>query len=354
MKTLVLGGTGFVGRRLVEVLTAEGAGVTVLNRGITPVELPPGVARLVADRSDATSMRAVLARTEWDAVFDVSGVAKVAGGTDPGDLADLLADRVGRYVYVSSQSLYRMTGAFPWREDSPIVEPDVAAYGGFKVATERALLARHVTSGFPATIARPAAIYGPYNNIYDMEAAMFRRLLERRPVLLPYHGLVVGSYGHVDDLCRALRVMAAHPSAVGEVFNVTTSAVTSAAYVATLAEVVGVEPDVVLVPDDLAQTAERPLFSRLFTPAHHGMLDPSKITRVLGLSPVYDLRAGHVQTLEWFCRSGAAVMNQALSDPLWGRTFDFAYEAEVAALARDRGPANLGIKETRWTPTCGD
>jgi nucleoside-diphosphate-sugar epimerase len=229
-----------------------------------------------------------------------------------------------------------MTGAFPWREDSPVVEPDVTAYGGFKAAAERALLARHVASGFPATIARPAAIYGPYNNIYDMEAAMFRRLFERRPVLLPYHGLVVGSYGHVDDLCRALLVMAAHPSAVGEVFNVTTSAVTSAAYVATLAEVVGVEPDVVLVPDDLAQTAERPLFSRLFTPAHHGILDPGKITRVLGLSPVYDLRAGHAQTLEWFCRSGAAMMNQVLSDPLWGRTFDFAYEAEVAALARAR------------------
>jgi len=62
MKTLVLGGTGFVGRRLVEVLTADGACVTVLNRGVTPVELPPGVARLVADRSDATSMCAALAK----------------------------------------------------------------------------------------------------------------------------------------------------------------------------------------------------------------------------------------------------------------------------------------------------
>jgi nucleoside-diphosphate-sugar epimerase len=336
MRTLVLGGTGFVGRRLVEVLTADGAGVTVLNRGVTPVELPPGVARLVADRSDATSMHAALARTEWDAVFDVSGVVKVAGGTDAGHLADLLGGRVGRYIYVSSQSLYRMTGAFPWREDSPVVEPDVTAYAGFKVAAERALLARHVTSSFPATVARPAAIYGPYNNIYDMEAAMFRRLFERRPVLLPYQGLVIGSYGHVDDLCRALLIMATHPSAIGEVFNVTTSAVTSAAYVATLAEVVGVEPDVVLLPDDLAQAASRPMFSRLFTPAHHGMLDPSKLTRVLGLSPVYDLRDGHAQTLEWFRRFGAAEMNQALSDPLWGRTFDLAYEAEVAALARAR------------------
>jgi uncharacterized protein YbjT (DUF2867 family) len=46
MKTLVLGGTGFVGRRLVEILTADGAGVTVLNRGVTPVELPAYVATL--------------------------------------------------------------------------------------------------------------------------------------------------------------------------------------------------------------------------------------------------------------------------------------------------------------------
>jgi nucleoside-diphosphate-sugar epimerase len=336
---LVLGGTGFVGRRLVEILTADGAEVTALNRDVTPVELPPGVARLVADRSDASAMRATLAGTEWDAVFDVSGVVKVAGGTDPGELAGLLAGRVGHYVYVSSQSLYQMTGAFPWTEDSPVVDPDVTSYGGFKAATEHALLGHHAASGFPVTIARPAAIYGPYNNIYDMEAAMFRRLLERRPVLLPHQGLVVGSYGHVDDLCRALLVMATHQSAAGQVFNVTTSAVTSAAYVTALAEVAGTDPDLVLLPDDLAAAAAGPLYSRLFTPAHHGMLDPGKITRLLGVSPEYDLRAGHAQTFEWFLRSGAAAVDRAMSDPLWGRTFDFGYEAEVAAAARGRLPS---------------
>ena len=57
VNSLVLGGTGFVGRRLVEILVAEGNPVTVLNRGVTPVELPPGVDRLVADRSDPASMQ---------------------------------------------------------------------------------------------------------------------------------------------------------------------------------------------------------------------------------------------------------------------------------------------------------
>ena len=337
MRALVLGGTGFVGRRLVETLTADGADVTVLNRGRTAVDLPAGVARLVADRSDAASLRGALGGTEWDAVLDVSGVVKVAGGRDAPDIAELLDGRAGRYVFVSSQSLYAMTGQFPWTEDSPTVAPEPSTYGGFKAATEQALLRRHAASGFPVTIARPAAIYGPYNNIYDMEAAMFRRLLQHRPVLLPYHGLVVCSYGHVDDLCRALVVMAAHPAAVGEVFNVTTSAVTSSAYVATLAEVVGVSPDVVALPDHLGEAGDlgnAPLYSRLFEPAHHAVLDASKLARVLGVTPTYDLRSGHAHTLEWFLRAGGPEVDRALADPLWGRTFDFDHEAAVARLAR--------------------
>jgi hypothetical protein len=91
VNSLVPGGTGFVGRRLVEVLVAEGNLVTVLNRGVTPVELPPGVDRLVADRSGPASMRSALATSDWDAVFDVSGVVKVDLLADAGDLADLLA-----------------------------------------------------------------------------------------------------------------------------------------------------------------------------------------------------------------------------------------------------------------------
>jgi len=50
------------------------------------------------------------------------------------------------------------------------------------------------------------------------------------------------------------------------------------------------------------------------------MLDATKIIRELGVIPEYDLRTGHAHTVEWFLRSGAAAVDQALSDPLWGRT----------------------------------
>jgi hypothetical protein len=65
------------------------------------------------------------------------------------------------------------------------------------------------------------------------------------------------------------------------------------------------------------------------------MLDATKITTALGVMPSYDLRAGHANTLEWYQRSGAAAVENALSDPLWNRTFDFRYESEVAAHVRN-------------------
>jgi nucleoside-diphosphate-sugar epimerase len=85
----------------------------------------------------------------------------------------------------------------------------------------------------------------------------------------------------------------------------------------------------------VAENTRGPLFSRPFTPVHHGMLDASKITTALGVMPSYDLRTGHANTLEWYRRSGAAAVETARSDPLWNRTFDFGYEAEVAAHVRN-------------------
>ena len=60
MRALVLGGSVFVGKRLVRALLAQDAEVAVLNRGKTPTALPDGVEHLVADRTDTASMRSAL------------------------------------------------------------------------------------------------------------------------------------------------------------------------------------------------------------------------------------------------------------------------------------------------------
>jgi len=326
--TLVLGGTSFVGGRLVEHLRRSGAEVTLLNRGRSAP--PAGVGQLVADRKDPEAMRAALEGTEWDAVYDVSGFVMAAGGSSFEDLVRLLEGRTGRYVYVSSVMAYRPTGFFPWTEDQPVRDEPPTTYGGFKVHAEQVLLSAARERGFPATVGRPAAIYGPTNNIYDMEAAMFTRLRRGLPILLPHQGLVTTSYGHVDELCAGLLALGRHPAAVGEVFNLSGDGVTAAQYVATAADVVGVEPDVVPVPDDVLAGLDRLPFCHLFAARHHGVVSTEKARRLLDLPEERDFTTGMAETYEWFCGSPLAETGGAMADPLWGSGFDLAYEADVA------------------------
>ncbi|HTN81354.1 MAG TPA: NAD-dependent epimerase/dehydratase family protein [Acidimicrobiales bacterium] len=338
--TLVLGGSVFVGKHLVEALVAGGADVTVLNRGQTPSSLDPRVKRLVADRTDLDQMRAALAGRDWDAIFDVSGFVMAAGGSDIDGLLDLVDGHVGSYVYTSSIMAYDQSwvGVFPWTEDQPTNPDGHASYGGFKALVERSMLERHASTGFPACVVRPAAIYGPDNNIFDMEAPMFLRLRQHRPILVPHRGLVVGSYGHVDDLCEAMIAIASSPSAQGEVFNISADSVDANRYVSVLADVVGEDAEVVHIPDhlldDLTAPGTPPLFGHLFKVRHHATMSTAKAERLLGYRPRYDLRGGHVHTYEWFRRMGLDRVDGPLVDPVWKASWDFDAEAAAAELIR--------------------
>ena len=414
MRALVLGGSVFVGKRLVRALLAQDAEVAVLNRGKTPTALPDGVEHLVADRTDTASMRSALGDRTWDAVFDVSGFVMAAGDSNIAELLDLFDGRVGDYVYVSSIMAYdqSLAGVFPWTEDLPSNPDGSGTYGGFKAVAEQAMLDRHAATGFPASVVRPAAIYGPDNNIFDMETPMFLRLLQRRPILLPHGGLVATSYGHVDDLCELMVAMVGQPPARGEVFNVTAEGLTSSRYVQELAAIVGAvfmlrfigslehsaaaqaadavgytelfslitwtsvglmgasatfagqnlgarnperarhgvavasriglclaaivgaDPDIVYVPDDVLASLTRPVFGHLFGVRHHAIASIEKATSLLGFRPRYDFVDGHVETYAWFREQGWGDLSAALSDPVWGASWDFDAEAEVARMLR--------------------
>jgi nucleoside-diphosphate-sugar epimerase len=331
MKTLVLGGSTFVGRRLVDSLVRKGHEVTVLNRGKTASALPEGVARIVGDRTSTESMRNALGTDSWDAVIDVSGFVMAAGGGIFEDLVDLMDGRVGAYVFVSSIMAYEPTGLMPWTEDQPVRADANTTYGGFKAYAERVLLDRCTATGFPASVARPAAIYGPDNNIHDMETAMFLRLRRGLPVLLPHEGLVTTSYGHVDDLCTNLIEMAAAPAVVGEILNITGQGCSSREYVLQLAEIVGVAPELIEIPE-LVDQAQTP-FGHLFKDRHHGILSVTRAAD-LGLTVERGFRVGHEQTYEWFCSTDLINAPDQLSDPMWGAGYDFAVEAQVASTMR--------------------
>src|SRR5512147_908266 len=117
MRLLVLGGTEFVGRAVVEAAAGRGWDVTVLNRGRT--DPPPGVRALRGDRTAPGGLAALAAHDgEWDAVVDTWSAAPRAVR----EAARLLADRAGRYVYVSTCSVYAWAPPAGYTEEAPLVE----------------------------------------------------------------------------------------------------------------------------------------------------------------------------------------------------------------------------------------
>ena len=113
MKLLILGGTKFLGRHLVEAALARGHEVTLFNRGRLNPELFPDVEKLRGDRDGGLD---ALRGRRWDAVVDPSGYSPRVVR----DSARLLSDAVEHYTFVSSQSAYRDTSVPGVDEDYPV------------------------------------------------------------------------------------------------------------------------------------------------------------------------------------------------------------------------------------------
>jgi 2'-hydroxyisoflavone reductase len=162
MRILVLGGTSFVGRAIVDDALGAGAEVTIFGRGRTGPGLFPRVPRRIGDRD--TGDYAALRDGSWDAVVDVSGYVP----RHVGQAMDMLGDRVGRYLFISSHAVYDRTGVMRASDEDAPRRPPVrdteeltdVTYGPLKVACEDDVVARY---GSRATVVRPGKVTGPHD-----------------------------------------------------------------------------------------------------------------------------------------------------------------------------------------------
>src|SRR3954471_10295577 len=153
MKILVLGGTAFLGRHLVDAALARGHEVTVFNRGHHGAPRR-GVAWLSGDRRAGLQ---ALAGLRWNAAVDTSAYVPSQARA----AATVLARHVAHYTFVSTLSVYARSNVGPVDEtghleevpedqietleaivpDGPITAVHYGAmYGGLKVLCERAVL----------------------------------------------------------------------------------------------------------------------------------------------------------------------------------------------------------------------
>ena len=179
MNLLVLGGTGFVGRAVIDEARTRGHHITALNRGHRPP--PPGVTTLTGDRTTPDGLDALHTGT-WDLVVDTWSAAPRAVR----DAAKTLSGRAGHYTYISSRSLYTGAGTPPLTEQAPVVDasPDAGDDVDYARAKRGAEIAADQNFAGPVLHARAGLILGPHEDVGRLPWWL-RRLATGGPTLAP-------------------------------------------------------------------------------------------------------------------------------------------------------------------------
>jgi 2'-hydroxyisoflavone reductase len=199
MDVLVLGGTVFVGRHLVEAALARSHRVTLFNRGRQNADLFPEAEKLRGDRDGDLS---ALVGRRWDAAIDVAGrVPRIVRAS-----AQLLADAVPHYTFISTISVYADYAEPGMDERGPlatIADPTTEDPSGAHYGPLKALCEREVERAFPgrALIVRPGLIVGPYDPT-NRFTYWPRRVAHGGEVLAPNGPMQPARFIDVRDLAR--------------------------------------------------------------------------------------------------------------------------------------------------------
>jgi nucleoside-diphosphate-sugar epimerase len=223
LRVVVLGGTRFIGRAIVEELAGAGHDLLVVHRGnLEPDDMPP-VQHLHADRTELAAHREQLAAFAPEAAVDCRALTRV----DSEIVLDTLP--VGlRLVVISSIDVYRAFGALnqdletdpvPLDEDSA-VRPTRYPYRGLmpgmehydKLDVEDVYLARGATS------VRLPMVYGEHD--YQLREDFILRRLRAGRARIPFGaGTWLACRAYVRDVARGVHLVLESPDAAGHVFN---------------------------------------------------------------------------------------------------------------------------------------
>lgn len=218
-KVLILGGTNFIGRRLVEFLIENTTHeLTLFNRGKTNAGLFPNCRVILGDRHNGKDLDQLFLEA-WDYIIDLScyfpGSLKI--------ISEKIDRNLSKYIFISTCSVYdqtRFEGIFR-NENSPLLkcneteESDTSldTYGKRKAACEKVLN----ESNLPFVILRPALVYGPYDNT-DRLYYWLKAVQSEHEFLLPENGERLFSLTYVDDLVHCI-VQSMDSTLKQEVYN---------------------------------------------------------------------------------------------------------------------------------------
>ena len=226
--TLILGGTRNLGHVTALALLEAGHKVSVMNRGVTPDELPPDVHRLRGDRADSNQMGRAIRGRDFDLVLDTTTYT----GADAHSAIDVFQGHVGRYVFISTGQVYlvREGISWPFREESydgPVMpEPprdsedyDSWAYGAWKRDAEDEFAAAFARDEFPVTTIRLPMVASERDH-YGRIQAYVARLLDENAIIVPDEAGLPLRHVYVGDVARLIVQLTLSREGIGRAYNI--------------------------------------------------------------------------------------------------------------------------------------
>jgi len=278
MKILVMGGTRFVGKSLVEKFLSKKIKVDIFTRGNK--QIPIGANFIKGDRNELKDIKQI-SNNNYDYIFDISGRELKQTKL----LINNLNTSFNRYIYVSSAGVYKGINEIPLLENDPI---DKESRHIGKYETEDWLIKEKI----PFTSFRPTYIYGP-NNYNKIENWFFERLINTKKIPIPGDGNLITQLGHVCDLTDAMIRSISTDKANNQIYNCSgTKGVTINELIYKCAEVCNIKKtDFNLSPFDYSKLDSK---SRKNFPIrlNHYVTSIDKIKSQLNWEPKFDLLNG--------------------------------------------------------------
>ena len=307
---LVVGGAGFVGSHLVDVLVKHGARkvVVVDNMFLGRMEnlnLAIQKGNVVVYKEDArylTALENIIERERPEAVFNLAVKCLPYGFVDPEgsfmtgveiahNLANLLRKKkYERLLHFSSSEAYGTAVKVPMDENHPL-DPN-SPYGAGKAAADLFLLSYHKLFNLEISILRPFNLYGERQNMEAYAAVVpvtiWRILSGERPIL-EGDGLQTRDFTYVKDVAETALKMMECDEALGRVVNTGQGKETN------IKTVISMICDALDYPFD--KIDHKP--PRL-SDVRRLHADITLAKKMLGFSPKTSLKEGIRLTIEWF------------------------------------------------------
>ncbi len=317
MKALVTGGTGFIGRGVVDLLLEEGHSVRLLSRRR---ELPEGLKGKAVEifQSDLKDFLSVTRAMDGiDLFFHIGEIKNVTEAASLVNvrlveqiLADMAKKEIKRLIFVSSLTVSGIPSIIPANEDTQPAEVLEDHYTAYKRECER-LIINTIPGRY--SILRPSPVYGPGSRYLGN----FIRAIDNFGAIgFPFVGNAknLAPLVYVKDLARAIYLSGLLPSASGQVFNLTDGMRHSwLDFLSTIAEQLGKKLRIMPIPPLLLKIPAVPLdiFSSLIgikiDPVHYLnylskdlFFENAKARNLLGWQAEYTLERGVGEMLKFY------------------------------------------------------